>query len=83
MTATYRDHLDLTGVPASVAEPMRHSIALASHLGGSLGAQANSAFVDGVQAALLVAAGVVATTAVVVAALLGHRSGQPADSTDD
>lgn len=73
MTVTYRGNLDLTGVRDAVAGPIRHSVAMAAHIGGPLAEQANSAFVDGVQAALLAAAAVVLTTSAVVASLVRHR----------
>lgn len=74
MTATYRDNLNLLGVPDSVAEQVRHSVASAAHIGGSLADQANSAFIDGVRVALLAAAALLVLAAASVAALTRHRA---------
>ena len=70
LSALYRGHLDLTGLPESVAESARSSLALATRLGTPVADQARQAFVDGMTAALLCAAAVVAAAAVAVAVLL-------------
>ena len=77
MQATYRGHLHLQGLPQPVAEHARASLALANRIGGSVAGQAQVAFVDGMQSALLCAAGVVAVAAVVVAVLLPARPVSP------
>ena len=76
MTAVYRSHLVLPGVPVPVADQARDSFAVAAHLGGSVAARADTAFVDGVHTALYCAAGVLVVTAGVVFALLS-RSDAP------
>lgn len=71
LQSVYRDHLDVTGLPAPAAEHARASLALASRLGPQVASSAESAFIDGLQYALLGGA-----TAVVVAAvgvLILHR----------
>ncbi len=73
LNATYRDHLQLTGVPAPVAEHARESLALASRLSGPIARQAQGAFVDGMQLALTCAAVAVGVAAVAVAVLLGRK----------
>lgn len=70
LQSTYRGHLHVTGLPAPVADHARSSLALASRLGPAVADQAQTAFVDGMQYALLTAAGVVAAAAVAVAVTL-------------
>jgi hypothetical protein len=70
VTAVYRANLSLTGVPAGLAGQARGSFALAIHAGGPLRASASSAFVDGIHAGLLYAAGAALLAAVTVAMLL-------------
>jgi MFS family permease len=77
LTSTYRSHLDTGGLPAPLAEQARSSVAVATQLGGELAAQAHTAWVDGLQVALLTGC----VTLVVAAALtlvLGRRF-TPAD----
>jgi EmrB/QacA subfamily drug resistance transporter len=69
LQSTYRSHLNLDGVPAPLAEHARSSLALALHLGPSVANDAQTAFTDGMQLALLGAAGAVALAAVGIAAL--------------
>ncbi len=70
LTATYQSHLSLAHVPAAQAAAARSSVAVATHLGGAVAVQAQTAFADGMQLALLVAAGLVAVAAVTVALLM-------------
>lgn len=73
LQSIYRNNLDLSGVPSSIAEKARESLALALHAGGDIASRAQSSFVDGMQAALLVGAGAVAFAAIVVVVLAGSR----------
>jgi EmrB/QacA subfamily drug resistance transporter len=73
MTAVYRGHLSLTGVPAPIAEKARDSLALAAHAGGPVAQQANSAFIDGIHVALLASAAITAIAALAVTLLLPRR----------
>ena len=57
VTAIYRSNLNLTGIPAGLAGRARGSFALAIHAGGPVRASASTAFVDGIHAGLLYAAG--------------------------
>ena len=66
----YRSDLALPGLPADAAEQARSSLATATHLGAAVSGQAQAAFVDGLQSALLWAAAVVAVGFVVVGLLL-------------
>lgn len=73
MAAVYRSRLDVTGVPASVADEAKQSLAVAARIGGSVAEHADAAYVDGVHVALYTAAGVVLVAAVVVFALLAGQ----------
>jgi MFS family permease len=73
MQSTYRAHLHPTGLPAPLAEHARSSLALASRLGPSVTRQAQTAFTDGMQSALLCAAVAVALAAVAVVAMLRRQ----------
>jgi EmrB/QacA subfamily drug resistance transporter len=70
LAATYRSHLSLPGVPAPVADHARASLAVAARLGGSVSAQAHTAFISGLHVALLYAAGAALLAAVGVVVLL-------------
>ncbi len=70
LQSNYRSGMDSTGLAAPAAEQARSSLATASQLGPSIRHQAEVAFADGMQAAFLCAAVLVAVTAVVVVGLL-------------
>jgi EmrB/QacA subfamily drug resistance transporter len=80
VTAVYRSSLKLPGVPAPVLDEARASFAVAIHAGGSTGAHAREAFVDGIHTGLLYAAGAAILAALSVAILLKSetRTRQPA-----
>lgn len=67
MLSIYRSNLDLPGMPPQTAEHAKSSIGVAMHMGGQVAAQAQTAFTDGMSAALLWAAALVACAAVIVA----------------
>jgi len=74
LTSTYQGNLHLSQhLPAAEAGQARASVALATHLGGTVAAQAHTAFADGFHLALLLAAGLVAAAAIAVATLLRSR----------
>jgi EmrB/QacA subfamily drug resistance transporter len=74
LTSTYQSHLHLSQhLPAAEAGRARASVALATHLGGTVAAQAHTAFADGFHLALLIAAGLAAAAAIAVATLLRGR----------
>ncbi|MFY9927721.1 MAG: MFS transporter [Streptosporangiaceae bacterium] len=77
MTAVYRSHLTVPGVPAAVLGQARDSVAVAAHLGGPVAAQADTAFIDGIHIALYTAAGAAALAAVVVFGMLSRHTGKP------
>ena len=54
----------------------RSSVAVATRLGGAVAVQAHTAFADGMHLALLIAAGIAAAAAIMVATLLRRRPGQ-------
>jgi len=80
--STYRSNLNLTGLSDPVAQQARSSLALASRLGPAVTDHAQVAFADGMQTALLYAAGTVAVAAVAVAVLLGRHTGTDETSAD-
>jgi len=75
MQSVYRDHLTLPGLPPAAVEQARSSVGVAMHMGGQVAVQAQTAFTDGMSAALLWGASVVALAAVAVALLRLGRSG--------
>jgi EmrB/QacA subfamily drug resistance transporter len=70
VTAVYRSSLRLPGAPAPLVDQARASFAVAVHAGGTTGAHARAAFVDGIHKGLLYAAGAAILAAISVAALL-------------
>ena len=81
VTAVYRSHLQLRGVPAPLVNKAQQSFAIAIHTGGPVGAHARTAFVDGIHIGLLYAAGAALLGAISVATLLSRQAKirQPAD----
>ena len=77
MTAIYRSHLTVPGVPAAVLGKAKDSLAVAAHIGGPVAAQADTAFIDGVHIALYTAAGAAALAAVVVFVMLSRHTSKP------
>lgn len=73
LTATYRDRLDLIGVPDPLAQAARASLAGATAVGGPVLNRAETAFTAGLHNALLGASAATAAAAVVVAVLLRRR----------
>jgi EmrB/QacA subfamily drug resistance transporter len=82
MQSTYRSNLDVTGLDAPAAERARSSLALAAQLGRSVEQQAQMAFADGMQVALLCAAIVVAATTAVVVVLLRNPATLPRSTAE-
>jgi EmrB/QacA subfamily drug resistance transporter len=72
LNATYRSHLHLPAIPASIDARASGSFALANHAGGAVARAANSAFVFGINTALLFAAGAAFMAAVGIFLLLGR-----------
>lgn len=81
MLPTYRDQLHPAGLPRAVAEQARSSLGMATHIGGQVATPAQAAFTSGMQNAVLLAAGLLVLTAVVIAGLLAGREKQPMEST--
>ena len=71
LTATYQSHLPAGAGAAKV------SVAVAAHMGGAVFAQAETAFADGMQLALRIAAGIVVGAAIGVAVLLRRPATTP------
>jgi MFS family permease len=78
VTAAYRSSLQLPGAPTPIVERARASFAVAIHAGGSTGAHARDAFVNGIHTGLLYGAGAAILAAIGVATLLKSeaRAGQ-------
>ena len=72
LTATYRTHVNLGGLPPQLADTVKGSYAVASHLGGQIADRAHTSFVDAMHIALLTAAGAALAAAVLVTLLLAH-----------
>lgn len=70
LSAVYRSNLALPGLPAAAADAARSSLAVAATMGGPVRAQAQSAFLNGMHAALLSAGGAALLGALVVGVLL-------------
>lgn len=83
LSAAYRDHLSLPGLPQQVADAARSSLAAAHAIGGPVSGRATAAFVDGMHLALLSAAAAAVLAAVAVAALLRSAPGPEAPAEDD
>jgi EmrB/QacA subfamily drug resistance transporter len=81
VTAVYRSSLHLPGVPPPLARKAQESFAVAIHAGGPVGAQARTAFTDGIHTGLLYAAAAAILAAITVATLLPRnvKTGQPAE----
>jgi EmrB/QacA subfamily drug resistance transporter len=77
VTGVYRSSLRLPGAPASMLGQARASFAVAIHAGGSTGAHARDAFVSGIHAGLLYAAGAAILAAMIVAILLKVPTTRP------
>jgi EmrB/QacA subfamily drug resistance transporter len=73
LSATYRGHLQLPGLPAHLAEQARGSFAVAAHIGGPTALHARAAFIDGLHLGLTVAAVAAGLAALVVVLLLAPR----------
>jgi EmrB/QacA subfamily drug resistance transporter len=74
VTAIYRSHLHLAGVPAALASKARGSFAVAIRAGGPVRVTASTAFADGIRTGLLYAAGAALLAAIIVAVLLSRGS---------
>jgi EmrB/QacA subfamily drug resistance transporter len=70
VTGVYRSSLQLPGAPAPLVNQARASFAIAIHAGGSTGAHARAAVVNGIHTGLLYAAGAAILAAICVATLL-------------
>jgi EmrB/QacA subfamily drug resistance transporter len=77
VTAVYSSSLQIPGAPAALVDKARSSFAVAIHAGGSTGADAQSAFVDGIHTGLLYAAGAAIIAACSVAILLRRETPTP------
>ncbi|MCH0565946.1 MULTISPECIES: MFS transporter [unclassified Streptomyces] len=77
LSATYRDGLDLTGVPPHVAAAARSSLAAANAVGGPVADQARTAFLDGMRFALLGSSAVALLAVVAVSVLLRRPERAP------
>jgi Na+/melibiose symporter-like transporter len=87
LTATYRSHVDVAGLPAHVATRVKGSFAIATHLPAPIPDRANSAFVSAMHISLLAAAAIalVAAAAVFLLSPKSAREGgrQPAERLVD
>jgi EmrB/QacA subfamily drug resistance transporter len=82
LQSTYRSNLDVTGLDAQATEQARSSLALATQLGRSVKQQAETAFADGMQVALVCAAIVVSATTVMVIGLMRSPAALPRSTSE-
>lgn len=83
LTGIYRSHLSLPGVPGALVDKAKDSLAVAAHVGGPVGAKANSAFVDGIHVAFYAASAAAIVAAVAVALLLPRRDSVTDDAESE
>jgi len=76
LQSTYRHQLHPTALPEPLAEHARSFLALASQFDPTITGQAQAAFTDSMQSALLYAAVAVGIAALAVTALLHHHTDQ-------
>jgi EmrB/QacA subfamily drug resistance transporter len=85
LASTYHSHFALPqaagGLPAGLGDKARESIAVATHLGGPVAEAGRTAFVEGLQAALMVGSVAALVAAICVSLLLrrSRRAGSPAE----
>lgn len=75
LTAGYQSHLNVSGLPAAIADKAQSSFAVGIHLGNPVADHARTAFVSGMHLALLAGAGAAVLAAIVVAMLLKPSKG--------
>ncbi|MET7597061.1 MFS transporter [Streptomyces sp. NPDC005481] len=83
LSATYRERLDLPGLPHHAAEAARSSLAAAHAMGDPVAGHATTAFVDGMHLALLGAAVAAGLAALAVTVLLRSAAHSPTSAGDD
>jgi MFS family permease len=76
LTAGYRSHLHLPGLPAAIVAKARDSFAIGVHIGSPVTQHAQSAFVSGMHVALLAGAGAALFAAIAVGWLLSGRGSE-------
>jgi len=74
LTATYSNHVNLTGLPGRLAAKVKASYAIATHLAAPIPGRADTAFVTAMHIALLIAAGAAIVAAVGVTLLLARTT---------
>jgi EmrB/QacA subfamily drug resistance transporter len=72
LTSTYSSHVNLAGLSSQIAAKVKSSYAIASELGGPIADRAHTAFVSGMNVALLAAAATALIAAVVALTLLAR-----------
>jgi hypothetical protein len=83
LTSTYSSHVNLTELPSQIATKVKESYAIVSQIGAPISDRAHTAFVSGMDAALLAAAGAALVAAIVAATLLARRTRQAAHDGKD
>jgi EmrB/QacA subfamily drug resistance transporter len=73
LASTYSSHVNLTGLSSQIAAKVKGSYAIASQAGPPIAERAHTAFVSGMNVALLTAAAVALTAALVAVTLLARR----------
>lgn len=82
LTSTYSSHVDVSGLPGRVAATVKGSFAVASHLAAPIPERAHSAFLTGMNVALLTAgaAAVLAAVGVVVLVVRKVTDDEPVEA---
>jgi hypothetical protein len=73
LTSTYSSHVNLAALSSQIAAKVKASYAVASQLGPLISDRAHTAFVGGMNVALLTAAGAALVAAIGAVLLLAHR----------
>jgi MFS family permease len=80
LTAVYRSHVNVTGLPGRLVPKVKESFAVASHLPAPVPQHASTAFINAMHVSLEVAAGIALIAALAVFLLAGDGATSPAYS---
>jgi MFS family permease len=81
LTAIYRSHVDVAGLPARLIPKVKASFAVATRLPAPVPGRAHAAFISGMHVSLLAAAGIALVAAFGVLRLARDPAGSPRNAT--